>query len=179
MCISRGDGVNDCWTDEYGYADTAVHAPHGCGLVLHRDVLQNRFLQLNPHFTGEIRSRANPDGDAELHGVDYSQFEVPECPSCGGVLKPAVVFFGENVAQAVRAQAEHAVAHADGLLVVGTSLATQSAHRIVSHALAAHKPVVLLNEGPTRADDRVEVRLGVPAAETLRGAVDLVYSSGI
>lgn len=95
------------------------------------------------------------------------------------MLKPAVVFFGENVAPAVRAQAEHAVAHADGLLVVGTSLATQSAHRIVSHALAAHKPVVLLNEGPTRADDRVDVRLGVPAAETLRGAVDLVYSSGI
>lgn len=179
MCISRGDGTSDCWTNEYEYADTAVHAPHGCGLILHRDVLQHRFEELNPHFTGDIISRANPDGDAELHGVDYSKFAVPECPSCGGILKPAVVFFGENVAKKVRAQAEQAVEHADALLVAGTSLATQSAHRIVRNALAQDKPVVLLNDGPTRADDRIDVRLGVPAAEVLRGAADLLYSSGI
>ncbi|WFD36536.1 hypothetical protein MCUN1_003419 [Malassezia cuniculi] len=146
MCVTRGDGVKDKWTADYIYDDTAVHAPHGCGAVLHRDVLQARFEQLNPHFLGDIDTRANPDGDAELHNVDYSTFGVPECPSCGGILKPAVVFFGENVAKPVRDQAEKAIDDAEALLVVGTSLATQSAMRLVRRALGASKPVVLLNQ---------------------------------
>jgi NAD-dependent SIR2 family protein deacetylase len=38
-----------------------------------------------------------PDGDAELDRNDFSGFAVPHCASCGGLMKPDVVFFGENV----------------------------------------------------------------------------------
>lgn len=38
------------------------------------------------------------DGDIDLGNIDYSKFVVPDCSHCGGLLKPTVVFFGENVA---------------------------------------------------------------------------------
>ena len=38
-----------------------------------------------------------PDGDADLEHADFSSFKVPACEACGGILKPDVVFFGENV----------------------------------------------------------------------------------
>lgn len=176
MCVAAGSGHAHNWAGPLTFADTAVHAPHGCGAVLSRDLLQHTFARLNPQWLTDIATHANPDGDAELHGVDYSTFQVPACPSCGGILKPAVVFFGENVAHDVRARALAAIDDADALLVVGTSLATQSAHRIVRHALDSARPVVLLNDGPTRADASIATRLGAPAAPVLSAAIDMMYS---
>jgi NAD-dependent SIR2 family protein deacetylase len=63
-----------------------------------------------------------PDGDADLDQLDFSGFAVPPCASCGGVLKPDVALFGENVP---RHQVDAAQAHlegADAMLVVGSSL---------------------------------------------------------
>jgi NAD-dependent SIR2 family protein deacetylase len=43
------------------------------------------------------RQQQRPDGDVELRGFDHSAMELPPCEACGGVLKPGVVLFGENV----------------------------------------------------------------------------------
>ena len=67
-----------------------------CGALTERAALQSELLVRNPDFAG-ASVVVKPDGDAELSDVDYQRFEIPVCGACGGMLKPDVVFFGENV----------------------------------------------------------------------------------
>jgi NAD-dependent SIR2 family protein deacetylase len=93
-----------------------------------------------------------PDGDADLEGADFSTFVIPSCDRCGGVLKPDVVFFGENVP---RDRVDAAFRHlddADAMLIVGSSLMVYSGLRFVERAAGLGKPVVAVNIGRTRAD---------------------------
>ncbi|KAJ2934772.1 hypothetical protein H1R20_g2303, partial [Candolleomyces eurysporus] len=91
-------------------------------------------------------------------GISYQDFIVPICPTClseghrNSIHKPEVVFFGESIKQEVKQRSYHDIESSDQLLVVGTTLATYSAFRLVKHALDLKKPVILLNLGPTRAD---------------------------
>ncbi|MBR7560567.1 NAD-dependent deacetylase, partial [Mycobacterium tuberculosis] len=71
-----------------------------------------------------------PDGDADLE-TDFSTFVVPDCPHCGGVLKPDVVFFGENVPRERVAAVHDHLQQADAVLVVGSSLMVYSGFRFV------------------------------------------------
>lgn len=86
----------------------------GCGARTARSALQERLRALNPGWS----DAAAPDGDALLER-DFADFRVPPCESCGGVLKPAVVFFGECVPAERVAGALAALAVCDALLVVG------------------------------------------------------------
>lgn len=79
--------------------------------------------------------------------------------------KPEVIFFGESIPQAVKEQSFHDVELCDRLLIVGTTLATFSAFRLLKHALALKKPVLMINIGPSRADnladvDKIEIAAG-------------------
>ena len=88
---------------------------------------------------GTPRSPTRPDGDVELD--DTAGFVVPGCEACGGVLKPDVVFFGENVppARVERCYAAvDALVDRDGaLLVAGSSLTVMSGLRFVRRAAKA------------------------------------------
>ncbi|KXS19322.1 DHS-like NAD/FAD-binding domain-containing protein [Gonapodya prolifera JEL478] len=99
----------------------------------------------------------NPDGDADIV-VDFSSWKYPACTECGGVMKPGVVFFGENLPRPTRDLSFHSIAHCSRLLVLGTSLAVLSALRLVRAAVEAGKPVAIVNVGPTRADALSGVR---------------------
>jgi len=127
-----------------------------CGQVTSRHVLHERLDALNPDFDAEDVVIA-PDGDAELESV--AGFQVAPCLNCGGVLKPRVVFFGENVDRALVRHCYDLVEGADVLLVAGSSLAVLSGLRFVRHAHAQGIPVVIVNSGPTRGDDLAAVRI--------------------
>ena len=76
----------------------------GCRAVMDRHRMQEQLLALNPRFAGRldelaVESRTAPDGDAEVDRT--ADFRYPACPTCGGMLKPDVVFFGENADRAV------------------------------------------------------------------------------
>jgi len=123
----------------------------GCGRVSPRDEVQEELSRLNPDWLAHDAADA-PDGDADLDGVDFSSFAVPACPHCDGVLKPDVVFFGENVP---RDRVEAAMRHldeADAMLIVGSSLMVYSGFRFVEAAVRAGKPIAAVNLGRTRAD---------------------------
>ncbi len=135
----------------------------GCGAREDRAVLQERLSAANPGFvaSGEIA----PDGDAELTAVDG--FRVADCVICGGVLKPDVVFFGENVPKA-RVEAAYAmVDEASALLVVGTSLTVFSGFRFVRRAADTGRPVAIVTIGPTRGDPYATVRLHAALGDVL------------
>jgi len=157
------------------------------GHVMDRDSFQDMLATANSQwkaFTDELgrtgkKPRTNPDGDVALEGVSYNEFVVPECPSCfsdkrkNTTLKPTVVFFGESIDSAVKDRSFEDVEQCDRLFVIGTTLATYSAFRIVRHALELKKPVMLLNVGPTRADgmpgvDKIEIESGVVMPEVVR-----------
>jgi NAD+-dependent protein deacetylase sirtuin 4 len=135
-----------------------------------RDVFQQRLTALNAGWTERLERRAEggvesaPDGDAELPAWAVDSFRVPACPQCGGILKPDVVFFGENVPAARVADAWRLFAEAQVLLVVGSSLTVYSGRRFIYRAQQEGVPIGIVNLGPTRADEfaavKVEGRLG-------------------
>jgi NAD-dependent SIR2 family protein deacetylase len=130
----------------------------GCERLTPREALQDELAQLNPAWLAHQAADA-PDGDADLDEADFSAFRVPACASCGGVLKPDVVFFGENVPRArVEAATSH-LDHADAMLIVGSSLMVYSGFRFVEMAARAGKPVAAINLGRTRADDLLTLKI--------------------
>jgi NAD-dependent SIR2 family protein deacetylase len=138
----------------------------GCGARVSRDAFQDDLTRLNPSWT-EFDALDAPDGDADLEGVDFASFVVPACQACGGVLKPDVVFFGENVP---RDRVETAMTHlgqADAVLIVGSSLMVYSGFRFVRAAVEAGKPVAAVNLGRTRADDLLTLKVAEPCAQAL------------
>ena len=137
-----------------------------CDHILPREAFQQTLIQLNPAWDALDAVEA-PDGDADLEGVDFSTFVIPPCPHCGGLLKPDVVFFGENVPRDRVQTAMQHLAASDGMLVAGSSLMVFSGFRFVQAAVQAGKPVAVVNLGRTRADDLLTLKIERPCAEAL------------
>lgn len=108
-----------------------------------------------------------PDGDADVAQHVVGGFEVPECRRCGGVLKPAVVFFGESVPKEKVDYAMSRVDQADALLVVGSSLTVWSGFRFARRACERGIPIAIVNIGPTRADDLATIKIEARCGEVL------------
>ncbi len=107
--------------------------------------------EANPEFA-HAPATAAPDGDADLELRALDGFVVPACPSCGGVLKPDVVFFGDNVPRERVTAALAALDESDAMLVVGSSLMVYSGYRFCEHAERRGRPIAAINLGRTRAD---------------------------
>ena len=122
-----------------------------CGLTISRIEMDEMLTLLNPTISKSDSFEFSPDGDAEVEVGE--NFQVPGCPKCGGVLKPDVVFFGENVPSERVGDAFASLDAADALLVVGSSLAVNSGMRFARRAAKANKPIVIVNLGPTKADE--------------------------
>lgn len=122
-----------------------------CGFQLARSDMDSLLTELNPDVKKDNAIEFTPDGDAE---VEISEnFKIPSCPNCSGVLKPDVVFFGESVPPSRVELAMAKLEEADALLVAGTSLAVNSGLRFARRAARANKPIVIVNLGPTKADE--------------------------
>lgn len=143
----------------------------GCETRSPRAALQAELLRRNPAWAA-LDARAAPDGDAELDGFDFGSFDVPACPACGGVLKPDVVFFGENVPRERVAAARAALGACDAMLVVGSSLMVYSGFRFVQAAADAGLPIAALNIGRTRADALYALKVEQPVGATLARLTD-------
>jgi len=140
-----------------------------CGAFSERTELERRLNEANPVFDG-VAARINPDGDVDLAEDAVRRFRSVDCDSCGeGVLKPDVVFFGENVPKARVERCNELVDAAEALLVLGSSLTVMSGLRFVRRAAEAGKPVVIVNQGVTRGDryatERIEAPLGAALVE--------------
>jgi NAD-dependent deacetylase len=76
----------------------------------------------------------------------------PPCPRCGGIIKPRIVFFGEELVAADLDRAFRAAAAADLLLAVGTTLAVFPVARMVPIAASSGVPIVIVNGSETEMD---------------------------
>jgi NAD-dependent SIR2 family protein deacetylase len=139
----------------------------GCRRRSPREDLDRRLRSANPHFGGAA-TRINPDGDVELAQEAVQGFHLVACTDCGsGVLKPDVVFFGENVPRPRVQQCYRLVDEAAAVLVLGSSLTVMSGLRFVRHAATAGKPVLIVNKGETRGDQYATVRVDLPLGQAL------------
>ncbi len=142
-----------------------------CGATSSRPEFQERLLELNPQWQNPSVAHA-PDGDADLEGVDFSSFQVPSCARCSGVLKPAVVFFGENVPSGRVRKAMEQLERSKALLVAGSSLMVWSGFRFVKAAKEMGLPAAAINLGRTRADGMFDIKLSAPCGDVLPRLVD-------
>jgi len=137
-----------------------------CSERFSRAAIQARFDERNPHWT-QLDAHIGPDGDAQLEHLSFDDFQLVECEHCDGPLKPAVVFFGESVPADRVTAAYTAVAQADALLVVGSSLMVYSGFRFVRAACERGLPVAIVNLGATRADAQVTLKVEGTCGEVL------------
>jgi NAD-dependent SIR2 family protein deacetylase len=146
-----------------------------CRAEFPREEMQHRLEKLNADWI----SRASwhqlhpddadfaPDGDAAVAQSTIGDFAVPECENCGGVLKPAVVFFGESVPPEKVSYAMRRVDEADALLVIGSSLTVWSGFRFAKRAHERGIPIAIVNIGPTRADSLATLKVEANCGEVL------------
>ncbi len=127
--------------------------------------LHERLETANPGFGQGISPDIAPDGDAVVDGIE--SFVVVPCEACGGVLKPDVVFFGENVPKERVELCYSLVEDAEALLVAGSSLTVMSGLRFVRAAHRRGIPIGIINRGPTRGDDLATLRVDAGCSEVL------------
>ena len=179
------------------------------------DLLRTGALDTeNPEERRKLGYRTNPDGDADVPGAPYTTFRYPACPKClkrapilkdgskarvevdadgawsdksdAGILKPNVIMFGESIPSDVKVAAEQAIDEAGKILIIGSSLATYSAWRLVKRAHDRGMPIGILNMGGTRkeeawfpsyeniTDGTSAVRASLPAEELLPEVLKIV-----
>jgi NAD-dependent SIR2 family protein deacetylase len=142
-----------------------------CGQRTSRAELDRRLVEANPDWDTSSAELINPDGDAVLADGAMDSFQVVDCSGCEGVLKPDVVFFGENVPPE-RANACYAlVERASSLVVLGSSLTVMSGLRYVRHAAGRRLPVLIVNQGVTRGDAYATATLDAPLGQVLTALV--------
>jgi NAD-dependent SIR2 family protein deacetylase len=153
--------------DLHGRLDVVVCL--SCGDRTSRAALQEVIAAANPDWRAD--SATAPDGDADIDAAVVESFAAPHCERCGGLLKPDVVFFGENVPRDRYAHACEALASADALLVAGSSLMVYSGFRLVRLAHDAGLPIAIVNRGRTRGDELADLKIEGDVGSTLSEAV--------
>ncbi|TXG91550.1 NAD-dependent protein deacetylase [Rhodococcus rhodnii] len=145
-----------------------------CAHRMSRHTLAELLEEANPGFAravaGEGAIEVAPDADAVV--PDSVEFTIVDCPRCGGMLKPDIVYFGETVPRPRVDLAYSMVDDADALVVVGSSLTVQSGLRFVRHAHRRGIPVAIVNRGVTRGDPLATLTVDAGCSETLRALAD-------
>ncbi|AHH21505.1 putative NAD-dependent protein deacetylase [Nocardia nova SH22a] len=139
-----------------------------CDDLTSRMTLADRLEAANPGFAESATAsgiEVAPDADAVVD--DTADFRMVDCARCGGMLKPDIVYFGENVPKDRVAAAFSLVDAADAILVAGSSLTVMSGLRFVRHAAKRGKPIVIVNRGRTRGDELATVRMDSGCSATL------------
>ena len=125
-------------------------------LELHGNMRRVSCLKCGRRFPfGDIRAR-----------LDAGE-EIPDCFECGGMLKPDVVMFGEQLPAKVLEEAgRHAIA-SDLCIVIGSTLVVYPAALIPAYAVQSGAKLVIINLSDTPMDNDAEVLINAMAGETM------------
>lgn len=144
-----------------------------CGFELPRAEIQIELEKNNP-IPNVSSGPILPDGDVNQYDTDLTDFHVPSCPRCAGILKPVVIFFGESVPRQRVERARRALDNSVAMLVVGSSLMVYSGYRFCRWASEQNKPIAVVNIGRTRADEEINLKLEQDCGKVLNGIVGLL-----
>jgi NAD-dependent deacetylase len=164
--------------------------PNSCHLAIAE-------LEKTGHVSGVItqnidglhqKAGSNPDRVYELHGnLDWvwcikcknryrtdwvierngGEKDVPDCSYCGGILKPDVIFFGEQLPTKTLESATNSAAHCELFVVVGSSLVVYPAAYMPMHAKEGGARLAIINMEETPYDDQADLVIRGQAGETM------------
>jgi NAD-dependent SIR2 family protein deacetylase len=154
--------------DLHGRLDEVVCL--SCGDRTSRESIQQAMADANPGWSAVFTTA--PDGDADIDPAVIGSFVPPRCGRCGGLLKPDVVFFGENVPPSRVEGARDALSRADALLVAGSSLMVYSGFRFVKLAHDVGVPIAIVNRGRTRGDELAGLKVEGDVGSMLNAALE-------
>jgi NAD-dependent SIR2 family protein deacetylase len=149
-----------------------------CGDTISRQQFDVWLREANPDFEARVTS-VNPDGDVDLPEEQLDRFRVVDCPLCGGVIKPDLVFFGETVPAPTVRTCFELVDNARLLLVLGSSLTVMSGRRFVLRAAKLGTPVAIVNRGGTRGDAYATLTIDAALGAVLPELADLVIGAAV
>lgn len=153
--------------------------------------LDENFTVVTQNVDG-LHQRAGSKDVIELHGsilesrctdcgrtdeIAADAVGVPHCPTCGGLTRPGVVWFGEAMPAAPWEAAVKAISRSSLLLVVGTSASVYPAAGLIDMALAAGAFVGEVNPEATGASRRVQLVFRGGAGEVLPAIVARVLGT--
>lgn len=139
-----------------------------CGNKISRFELQKQLQHINSNWRSiSSLNEQGPDGDVFISESDANQFKMVDCHKCGGILKPEIVFFGDNVSPTVKELCCKMLSECDGVLVIGSSLQVYSSFRFIIAAKEKRIPITILNIGETRGDPYAYLKLPYRAGEVL------------
>ena len=147
-----------------------------CQFEQSRDDYQ-QYLYAANNWLSSLDADYAPDGDADLEIDDLSRLVVPPCPACDGLMKPDVVFFGENVGKSTVASCMDNLRSSDALVVVGSSLMVYSGFRFCRDAQRRDQPIVIINNGTTRADELAHLKIEGDCGQRLQRLSDALRNS--
>lgn len=146
--------------------------PTACPNIVHRKLYElERMDKLRGIVTQNIDGLHKKAGNIrvyELHGSVYENYcvdcetnypiesimkstGIPRCCECGGIIKPNVVLYGDNLDKYTCIGAQREIANADTMIIAGTSLAVDPAASFVKGFGGKH--LVVINSEVTPADD--------------------------
>jgi NAD-dependent deacetylase len=97
----------------------------------------------------------------------FKNGEAPTCMNCGGMLKPDVILFQEQLPRKIWRKAEKQIDKSDMMLVVGSSLEVNPVARLPYKVISGGGKLIIINEQPTYLDKRANVVIHADAAEIL------------
>ncbi|KAF4321951.1 hypothetical protein G195_004878 [Phytophthora kernoviae 00238/432] len=145
--------------------------PNGCHRLLARLEQEGRLQAVITQNIDGLHQKAGSSNVLELHGSIHrnacmdSKDTVPRCHACGGVIKPDVVLYEEELDQTILYRSVDALSAADLLLVGGTSLTVYPAAQLITYFQGKH--TVLLNATPTAYDRRADLLITDPIGEVM------------
>jgi NAD-dependent deacetylase len=159
--------------EEHGYIQTIVtqnvdglHQSAGARSVLevhgtfHSFTCTRCFKKYRSFFEG-------PAGGISYVKAYLEENAIPRCIQCGGILKPDIILFEEQLPQIVWQTAQKACRIADVFIVAGSSLEVMPAAGLPMRALENFASLILINRTPTYLDVRADVIIREDVAEVI------------
>lgn len=150
----------------------------GCGEVSKRADMQARLQQAIPKALQAKVSKKHQllaDGDYSVDDDLDLNYAIPACLTCDGTLKPDVVFYGGSVAKPLVESIYQQLNQSDSILVVGSSLQVFSSYRFCRRAAELSKPICILNDGTTRADELASLKINEDCGSVLGKLLDVLH----
>lgn len=137
-----------------------------CNYSIDRHDLQLIFNSMNQSMV-DRSELMRPDGDIDIPQEYIDSFQIPECPQCGGILKPEIVFFGDSIPKARAEKLAALVCSSDGVLILGSSLLVYSGLRVLLSSHDLGLPVAIVNIGKVRGEEKATLKISAKCGDII------------